>query len=513
MSFARFLTYVRWIFRRDDGRFTNEVYFQVPSFASDKNKSKPSRLVGRFLSLRDRLLFPLVLVALVAAAAIAIASYWLGNRRVENQLESRFQTITEALGGATFPLNSQVIELLTTLINAELITLEESGTVAGSSLAGTQTPLVLSDEFLAQTIAPTSELAADTVTVAGDQFRFGVFKRGGPGASSDDVDRVVVLFDANMLQESRMRAAAIPLITGLSTVFLLTAIALFFTGRMVRRLSRLCHQVDQIAEGNFDVEITPGANDEIGLLADGVSRMSFQLSQMWKSLNRRQGEKLLHQIAGGLAHQLRNSLTGARMAVELHHNKCSADSDRSLHIAISQLEQTEDSVRRLLLVAAGKQDEDRPALVAGVVQDVRETLGPQAKHLRVALDWTVNSELDGLMVSDGPSLAAALSNLLLNAIQAASQVRVEIDVDDGVVLIEVIDNGPGPPAEIADNLFEPFVTSKPEGLGLGLPLVSRAAARLGGQVKWERIDNETRFQLTVVTKGPSLSNEQESKSQ
>lgn len=53
----------------------------------------------------------------------------------------------------------------------------------------------------------------------------------------------------------------------------------------------------------------------------------------------------------------------------------------------------------------------------------------------------------------------------------------------------------GRPPEVANEIFEPFVTSKPEGLGLGLPLVARCARRLEGEVKWDRVGQQTRFSL------------------
>ncbi|NND97087.1 MAG: HAMP domain-containing protein, partial [Pirellulaceae bacterium] len=269
-------------------------------------------------------------------------------------------------------------------------------------------------------------------------------------------------------------------------------------------LTRLGQQVDVIAEGDFDTHISVATHDEVAVLGDGVDRMSSQLQQMWASLNRTQGEKLLHQIAGGLAHQLRNSLTGARMAVELHHKNCNSPSDEFLDVALAQLEQTDDSVRRLLLVAAGKQDDDHPGLITVAIDDVRNSVSPTAKHLHVDLVWHVDDQLADQTVVDSPSLTAALSNLVLNAMQAAKQVTVRATcINNDHLHIAIIDDGPGPPSEIADELFEPFVTSKPEGLGLGLPLVARAATRLGGEVKWDRIDRDghngpqTRFELTA----------------
>ena len=149
------------------------------------------------------------------------------------------------------------------------------------------------------------------------------------------------------------------------------------------------------------------------------------------------------------------------------------------------------------LNANSQQAEDHPGSAGQAIIDVRETLAPTARHLRVEVNWEICEKLREQYVTDAPSLTAAVSNLVLNAMQTATKVRlVAVQTGSGDLCVEVIDNGPGPPAEIAEDLFEPFVTSKPEGLGLGLPLVARAAARLAGNVKWERRADETWFVIT-----------------
>jgi two-component system nitrogen regulation sensor histidine kinase GlnL len=50
----------------------------------------------------------------------------------------------------------------------------------------------------------------------------------------------------------------------------------------------------------------------------------------------------------------------------------------------------------------------------------------------------------------------------------------------------VIDNGPGAPADLAEHLFEPFVSGKREGRGLGLPLVEKLVGELGGVIRYAR---------------------------
>ena len=65
----------------------------------------------------------------------------------------------------------------------------------------------------------------------------------------------------------------------------------------------------------------------------------------------------------------------------------------------------------------------------------------------------------------------------------------------------MLDDGPGPPPGLASTLFEPFVTGKPEGVGLGLALARRVASDHGGTLSWTRDDGRTRFRLTIPRAG------------
>lgn len=213
------------------------------------------------------------------------------------------------------------------------------------------------------------------VELAGGRYVVRPIKLGRGRPDSDGVTRLFMLFDESELREFRWRAALLPLVTGISTVVLLTSVTLYLTSRLINRLALLQEQVDAVGTGNFETTRIDPLSDEVGMLSASVASMATQLKQLWSTVNRQQSEKLIHQIAGGLAHQLRNSLTGARMAVELHVRHCQSmkttEQKQDLQLALSQLDSTEDYVKRLLLLAKGNQQQAQSARIGDCLESIR----------------------------------------------------------------------------------------------------------------------------------------------
>lgn len=482
-------------------------------------------------SLRFRLIGPVLLTAILAALIVAVVSYRWGRQWAMTELQSRLAEIRQTLSLASFPLRGSVLDSLADLTQTELIALGDRQQIRYSTLklpgdpsrhveqirlVPSMTPprdsSTLPDEDAGRRESrdrvtppqPFSGTEDRTLLVAGRPFfayRFPVF--GGP-ARPDRVVELVVLFDAEKLESSRRRAAILPLLTGLSTVVTLSSVTLILTSRLIRRLGTLHQHVESVADGDFSSTVADDIDDEVGRLGNAVDHMAAQLDQLWKKVHQQQGEKLLHQIAGGMAHQLRNTLTGARMAIELHAARCTQSDDESVQVALKQLELSEDHVRRLLLVAAGRQDQDRPIDVQTCWDDVRSSLTPIAKHRQISLTWLAPNDLQAWQFADGPSWVAAVTNLIDNAMQAGDDVRVQVEwigpaTDPQRSLeVRVSDNGPGIDDAVVQDLFQPFVTSRPEGMGLGLPVVRRAAEHLDGSVGWDRHGEHTVFRLRAA---------------
>jgi signal transduction histidine kinase len=139
-----------------------------------------------------------------------------------------------------------------------------------------------------------------------------------------------------------------------------------------------------------------------------------------------------------------------------------------------------------------------PNDAARVVAEVASLVEPACRHARVIFQHDAQ---EGLFVTaDLEALRSAVLNLTLNAIEAAGpggRVRLGMGFQEGSVRFEIVDSGPGPPAALGDTIFDPFVTTKAEGVGLGLAVARQVAADLGGTLSWNREAMGTTFHLAL----------------
>ncbi len=440
----------------------------------------------------------MLIASLLSAMLVAIMSAWLGAQWVKQNVDQQFEGIKRALSTSSFPLTANVLRLLADLTHTEIISFQDRGVVRDATLPLDREAKSLLEGLLFRGGSLSPEERRFSIAI-GHQIYFGYcVDRQNLSSRFDNEIRMLVLFDQEQVRATEWRAAMLPLATGLSTVLVLGTISFYLTHRLISRLKRLQSRVDIVASGNFDPRERDSVQDEVGLLSNAVDSMAEQLKILWQAVQRQQSEKLLHQISAGMAHQLRNTLTGARMALELHARHHRFGINEEVTVALREIQQAEDYIRRLMLVAMGQQDEDRPASANECLRNVQSSLAPAAKHHRVEVNWNLDTSLDSFEVKDSPTLIAAVSNLVFNAMQAGTIVNVKLEeVDSDQLRISVSDNGPGIPDAISVHIFEPFVTTKPEGMGLGLPLVRRAAEHLDGEIEWIREHNQTVFRLLV----------------
>ncbi|MFL5355834.1 ATP-binding protein [Archangium sp.] len=235
--------------------------------------------------------------------------------------------------------------------------------------------------------------------------------------------------------------------------------------------------------------------------------------RLFLEMERRAAEKetmaALGSAASLIAHEVKNSLNGLKVATGmlsqteeqgLAVRTLRGQIDRLAHLATSLLHFGKPArVQRMPV--------DLPHLVREVLDGLRVL--PEAEEVRVDAHLP-----EALLLSGDPLLlATALDNLVRNAMEAAvaakdlgkvasPEVHVNVRQDGGEAVVEVEDNAGGPPPGFEDRLFEPFVTTKPKGVGLGLSMSRRALEQQGGRLLFERLPNGSRFTLRLTLQAP-----------
>jgi len=199
----------------------------------------------------------------------------------------------------------------------------------------------------------------------------------------------------------------------------------------------------------------------------------------------------LWRLAEEVRHEMSYSLNYFRFLLETSGGgRAPSDTDVEVgHDEIRRLERMLTSLRRVAIAPPGHVPLRLYDPIARAVVLLREL----AREHPIAVD--VPQEL--MVVGDHDALVQVFANLLRNALQAVGEGRVGVRAvaDTEAVTVEVWDTGPGIPEALVATIFNPWVTTKPQGIGLGLAITERLVRSLGWSVTVLREGGETVFRL------------------
>jgi signal transduction histidine kinase len=266
-------------------------------------------------------------------------------------------------------------------------------------------------------------------------------------------------------------------------------------GRLLLGWSRRLRHLETALASSTDElpKLEPTGQRDLDRIVDAVNRAGARLSDARstaEALMREmaEGKRLasLGRVVAGVAHEIRNPIAAMRLKAE---NAVAAGpdlvrKDRALQAIVVQIERLEALLQNLLtsVQRASPQPtlvKDITAFLDGRADLFREQAAAQGVTLKV-------KGCDGGAVFDPRRIAQAIDNLTLNAIQNTSsggRVTLCAEKANDRLILSVADTGCGVPESMRDHLFEPFVTGRPEGTGLGLAVVREIAEAHGGTAR------------------------------
>ncbi len=278
--------------------------------------------------------------------------------------------------------------------------------------------------------------------------------------------------------------------------FLSITISLVMLKFVRKPLRLMAESISRVENGDLSVRMKYEAQDEIGRLIGSFDSMVDRLDtarQELEQLHFQQMERAdrlasVGEMAAGIAHEIKNPLTGIAAAISIIKEDFS-DSDSRTQILTEVLEQVnrlDKTVNDLLFFGKPTPPEPTFTDINGILQ---KTLLFAAQH-RGGKSIDKRLELcDSLppVYVDPKQIQQVFLNLMLNALQAMQgqgvlTVRTASVFIEGTqwIIVVIADTGPGIPAQILDKIFTPFFTTKAQGTGLGLAICHKLIRQHGG---------------------------------
>src|SRR5580704_638788 len=290
-----------------------------------------------------------------------------------------------------------------------------------------------------------------------------------------------------------IRSAA--LMVGGGGILLAILLSSWAAARVTRPVEQLAHAAQEVAAGNWNARVDVLGDDELGQLADSFNRMTTELLGQKERLMQAERVAAWRELARRLAHELKNPLFPLQLTVENlvrarqqnpeQFDEVFRESSKTLLAEIANLKAI---VGRFSEFSRMPQPKFQPVhlndLIRGVAQLFQAQLeGPGRAKISCEL------QLDPLLkpvAADGELLHRAISNLVLNAIDAMPQggtLTLRKRYESGKALIEGVDTGPGLTPKEHEQIITPYYTNKPQGTGLGLAIVQSVVSDHGGTIR------------------------------
>jgi len=217
-------------------------------------------------------------------------------------------------------------------------------------------------------------------------------------------------------------------------------------------------------------------------------------AQMRSRMARMERLASLGRLSAGLAHEIRNPLTGVCLLLdELHDRLLQDPADQELiRKALSEIERLERLVSELLNFSSQSKVQFEEGRIEQVLADVLFLPRKRCEAAGIGFELRVEEALPAIRF-DAAKLKQALHNLINNALEVmgpGGSLAVLLEPAQGGIFLRIRDTGPGIPPERQALIFEPFYTTKGEGTGLGLAITHNIVSEHGGRIEVQSVPGE-----------------------
>ena len=427
----------------------------------------------------------LVCVALVAMSATAYVALSVTSRALAARVEAQILNAAALVSQSDFALNPAILRSVKAIAGADVITY----TAAGKVLASTVDPRDAS-RFAAVTAADAtpSAIAAEDGTPLVRHMQCGgpcdVAYRRVP--ARPDTFVAVVAETSELMAATRTVTRTI-LVAALVSLFVMVLVSQLVARRVTAPLDAFVQFTREVSGGDARRRAIVG-DDEVGRLGAAFNDMLDRLEQSQAALVRSEKLGLAGLLAARVAHDIRNPMSSIKMQTQLLRARLDdAESQDIVAAVLRDITQVESVVRDLLELAKPGELKGRPSQLNDVVRDVLRQLAPQLTYRKIAVESRLADGLPEITL-DAERFKQALLNIVNNAADAMPvggtlTVATRLVDHEKTVELDVCDDGKGVNPAILAHVFDPFVSTKPDGVGLGLVNAKAVVENHGGRIE------------------------------
>lgn len=274
---------------------------------------------------------------------------------------------------------------------------------------------------------------------------------------------------------------------------------------LVRPLAEISRSTAIISTGDFEHRVVRRSHDEMGELAQAINRMAQELRESQARLVQSERLAALGELVGYIAHNIRNPLASIRAAAQVGREETpeAQEAFQDVMDTADRLEQwAQDLLSYMRPLRLNLVPDDLNRLVRNAVAVLQNKLKEQNAQLILDLNPSLP-----LVKTDPQWMEQALMAVLANALDASGsgEVIVSSHLADHDAVIRITDVGPGIPQDVLSKIFDPYFTTKPDGVGLGLAMARKVMTAQQGSIDLQT----TTGKGTTVTLSCPLAHSQE----
>jgi signal transduction histidine kinase len=446
------------------------------------------------VKLHHRIVVPFVFIALAATSATAYVALLVTSRALRARVEAQILNAAALVSQSEFALNATILGSVKAIAGADVVTYTADGRVLVSTLAPDAPALAAA---LADPGATREALAATDAAP--------ILRHAQCGAPCDIAYRrvaarpqtvvAVVASTAELMAATRAVTRTI-LVAASASLLVMVIVSQLVARRITAPLDELGRFARDVSTGDPGRRVAAG-DDEVGRLGAAFNDMLGRLEQSQSALVRSEKLAVAGLVAARVAHDIRNPLSSIKMQTQLlraalrpgaaGRHDVELQSGDMLDAVLRDISQVETVITDLLEVARPGVLNTQPVQLDSIVREVLQQLAPQLAHRRIHVDLRLDEGLPPVLL-DADRFRQALFNVVNNAADAmptggtllVATRRVE---GDAAIALDVCDDGTGIAPDMLERVFDPFVSTKRDGVGLGLVNARAVVESHGGRIE------------------------------